>query len=96
MLRAGGRLAVMVPTAGWAARFWRMLPNIGAHLFGEDEIGDILEDHGFTSVQTPAHMVGAYYERLGFRSRGLRRGYYTDNREDALIMWKDPVARGRR
>ncbi len=35
------------------------------------------------------------YERLGFRSRGLRRGYYTDNREDALIMWKDPVARGR-
>ena len=32
------------------------------------------------------------YERLGFTSRGLRRGYYTDNREDALIMWKDPVA----
>jgi [ribosomal protein S18]-alanine N-acetyltransferase len=32
------------------------------------------------------------YERLGFRSRGVRRGYYTDNREDALIMWKDPVA----
>ncbi len=31
------------------------------------------------------------YERLGFRSRGIRRAYYTDNREDALIMWKDPV-----
>jgi ribosomal-protein-alanine N-acetyltransferase len=31
------------------------------------------------------------YERLGFRARGIRRGYYTDNREDALIMWKDPV-----
>ena len=30
------------------------------------------------------------YERLGFRSRGIRRGYYTDNREDALIMWRDP------
>ncbi len=29
------------------------------------------------------------YERLGFRSSGIRRGYYTDNREDALIMWKD-------
>ncbi len=29
------------------------------------------------------------YERLGFAARGLRRGYYTDNREDALIMWKD-------
>ena len=31
------------------------------------------------------------YERLGFQARGLRRGYYTDNREDALIMWKDPL-----
>jgi len=28
------------------------------------------------------------YERLGFTSRGVRRGYYTDNREDALIMWR--------
>ena len=33
------------------------------------------------------------YERLGFRSSGIRRGYYTDNREDALIMWKDPAVR---
>jgi ribosomal-protein-alanine N-acetyltransferase len=33
----------------------------------------------------------ALYERLGFEGRGLRRGYYTDNREDALIMWKDAV-----
>ena len=31
------------------------------------------------------------YERAGFRARGIRRGYYTDNREDALIMWRDPV-----
>jgi [ribosomal protein S18]-alanine N-acetyltransferase len=29
------------------------------------------------------------YERLGFEARGIRRGYYTDNREDALIMWRD-------
>lgn len=29
------------------------------------------------------------YERLGFRPRGIRRGYYTDNREDALIMWRE-------
>ena len=29
------------------------------------------------------------YERLGFEARGTRRGYYTDNREDALIMWRD-------
>jgi ribosomal-protein-alanine N-acetyltransferase len=30
------------------------------------------------------------YERLGFESRGVRRAYYTDNREDALIMWREP------
>jgi [ribosomal protein S18]-alanine N-acetyltransferase len=29
------------------------------------------------------------YERLGFERRGTRRGYYTDNREDALIMWRE-------
>ncbi len=32
------------------------------------------------------------YESLGFVRQGLRRGYYTDNREDALIMWRDPDA----
>jgi ribosomal-protein-alanine N-acetyltransferase len=35
----------------------------------------------------------ALYEGLGFEPRGVRRGYYTDNREDALIMWKDPAVR---
>jgi ribosomal-protein-alanine N-acetyltransferase len=35
----------------------------------------------------------ALYEHFGFQSSGVRRGYYTDNREDALIMWKDPIGR---
>ena len=34
------------------------------------------------------------YESLGFVRQGLRRGYYTDNREDALIMWRDPDPAG--
>lgn len=34
----------------------------------------------------------ALYERLGFEPRGIRRGYYTDHREDALIMWREPVS----
>lgn len=29
------------------------------------------------------------YERFGFTARGVRRGYYTDNREDAMVMWRD-------
>jgi ribosomal-protein-alanine N-acetyltransferase len=28
------------------------------------------------------------YESFGFRSAGKRRGYYHDNKEDALIMWR--------
>ena len=32
------------------------------------------------------------YERLGFEARGIRRGYYTDNREDALIMWREAAS----
>ncbi|MHB9144906.1 MAG: ribosomal protein S18-alanine N-acetyltransferase [Symbiobacteriia bacterium] len=29
------------------------------------------------------------YSKLGFEPRGVRRGYYTDTREDAIVMWKD-------
>jgi ribosomal-protein-alanine N-acetyltransferase len=32
------------------------------------------------------------YESLGFEARGIRRGYYTDNHEDALIMWREPAS----
>jgi ribosomal-protein-alanine N-acetyltransferase len=28
------------------------------------------------------------YEQFGFRDAGRRRGYYHDNREDAVIMWR--------
>jgi [ribosomal protein S18]-alanine N-acetyltransferase len=30
----------------------------------------------------------ALYERFGFRSAGVRRRYYADNGEDAVIMWR--------
>ncbi|TDA66952.1 MAG: ribosomal-protein-alanine N-acetyltransferase [Clostridia bacterium] len=32
------------------------------------------------------------YRHAGFAPVGLRKGYYTDTREDAIIMWKDLVA----
>jgi ribosomal-protein-alanine N-acetyltransferase len=31
------------------------------------------------------------YERFGFKVIGRRRGYYTDNAEDAVIMWSDSI-----
>lgn len=30
------------------------------------------------------------YTSLGFSSEGVRKGYYEDNKEDAIIMWKRP------
>jgi ribosomal-protein-alanine N-acetyltransferase len=33
----------------------------------------------------------ALYEKLGFLSAGVRRRYYADNGEDALIMWRTPA-----
>jgi arsenite methyltransferase len=52
VLRPGGRVAVMVPTAGPVAKLWRLLPDGGAYFFGEDELGDIFEDLGLVSVRT--------------------------------------------
>jgi len=54
-----------------------------------DTAGDT--DRGYTlEVRVSNHGAIALYERFGFRSRGVRRGYYTDNREDALVMWREP------
>lgn len=56
VLRPGGRLAVMVPTVGHGTRVWRLLAKGGAHIFGEDELGDLLESRGFLGVR--ARSVG--------------------------------------
>ncbi len=31
------------------------------------------------------------YRKYGFKETGVRRRYYSDNNEDALIMWSDPL-----
>ena len=49
---------------------------------------------GFTlEVRVSNDAAIELYESLGFRGQGIRRGYYTDNREDALIMWREPLER---
>jgi [ribosomal protein S18]-alanine N-acetyltransferase len=45
---------------------------------------------GFTlEVRSSNDAAVRLYESMGFRAQGVRRGYYTDNREDAVIMWRD-------
>jgi ribosomal-protein-alanine N-acetyltransferase len=57
------------------------------HLF-EDTLAD--RERGYTLEVRVTNAVAIHlYESLGFVATGMRRGYYTDNREDALIMWRD-------
>jgi [ribosomal protein S18]-alanine N-acetyltransferase len=57
------------------------------------EVTDSDSRRGYT-LEVRVSNTGAIrlYERLGFEPRGIRRGYYTDNREDALIMWREPAS----
>ena len=55
-------------------------------------IAQLLEEGGPAdryTLEVRASNRGAIemYERLGFRHAGVRRRYYNDNGEDALIMW---------
>jgi ribosomal-protein-alanine N-acetyltransferase len=40
-----------------------------------------------TSNDNAMHM----YEAFGFKVIGRRKGYYTDNGEDAIVMWSDSI-----
>jgi [ribosomal protein S18]-alanine N-acetyltransferase len=60
------------------------------HLF-ETTMADA--ERGYTlEVRVSNGVAIQLYTSLGFLETGVRRGYYTDNREDALIMWRDPDA----
>lgn len=55
------------------------------HLF---EIADRPGEQYTLEVRESNHAAIRLYERFGFRSAGLRPGYYHDNKEDAVIMWR--------
>lgn len=38
-------------------------------------------------VRVSNYVAQNLYRKLGFQNGGIRKGYYTDNHEDALIMW---------
>ena len=50
--KPGGRIALMVPTAGSVGPLLRLLPDGGANFFAEDELADILEDLCLVCVRT--------------------------------------------
>jgi len=56
------------------------------------EIADGPGEQYTLEVRTSNDAAIRLYEKFGFRSAGRRRGYYHDNREDALIMWRTSQA----
>ena len=60
-----------------------LLEHLFEHTADDRERGYTLE------VRVSNSVAIRLYESLGFVASGMRRGYYTDNREDALIMWRD-------
>jgi [ribosomal protein S18]-alanine N-acetyltransferase len=42
-------------------------------------------------VRVSNHVAQSLYRKYGFKETGVRRHYYSDNGEDALIMWSDPI-----
>ena len=61
---------------------------------GERLLRQLMED-GYQSgverfsldVRAANHPAIALYKKMGFCQEGLRKGYYEDPREDAMIMW---------
>jgi [ribosomal protein S18]-alanine N-acetyltransferase len=52
------------------------------------ELADGPSEQYTLEVRTSNDAAIKLYEGFGFRGAGRRRGYYHDNREDALIMWR--------
>ena len=42
-------------------------------------------------VRVTNEVAQRLYEKYTFKEMGVRRRYYSDNNEDALVMWTDPI-----
>ncbi|UWG98253.1 ribosomal protein S18-alanine N-acetyltransferase [Dehalobacter sp. DCM] len=63
---------------GWGEYLMRQVIQ---HMLGKGILRFTLEVR--VSNQTARNL----YEKLGFRAAGRRKNYYSDNQEDAIIMW---------
>jgi len=64
--------------------------------WGERLLGELMKTASYLGmksitleVRVSNQIAQNLYRKKGFRSAGTRKGYYSDNREDALIMWAD-------
>jgi ribosomal-protein-alanine N-acetyltransferase len=71
-----------------------ILPEYRGRKFGEalmQNLFDVAKTMGAKSmtleVRVTNYVAQALYRKFGFQKGGLRKNYYTDNQEDALVMW---------
>lgn len=71
-----------------------LLPDYRGKGLGElllRNVMDVLRKLGATSmtleVRVSNHIAQSLYQKLGFKPGGIRKNYYSDNNEDALVMW---------
>jgi len=71
--------------------------KLGARLL--DELLGMAESLGLEratlEVRVSNEVARRLYVKMGFREIGVRKGYYSDNNEDAVIMWIDLKGRSR-
>jgi ribosomal-protein-alanine N-acetyltransferase len=98
---AHGRLAAYLVCSRYDT-VWHIMnvavdPDLRNHGIGtaliERLIDEVADPGARYTLEVRMSNVGAIrlYERFGFRSAGMRRRYYQDNGEDALIMWRTPA-----
>ena len=67
--------------------------GVGSELV--DNLIKIAQKEGITKMTLEVRKgniaAKALYGKYGFEAGGLRKGYYSDNGEDAIIMWKNEV-----
>ncbi|WP_404407627.1 ribosomal protein S18-alanine N-acetyltransferase [Jeotgalibacillus malaysiensis] len=71
-----------------------VVPELRGRKLGEKlmvKVMDMLRNEGVTmmtlEVRVSNNIAQSLYEKLGFSRGGIRKNYYSDNGEDALVMW---------
>lgn len=71
-----------------------LLPKYRGKKLGEAllrKVMDIAREKGAKTmtleVRVTNDIAQSLYRKLGFQNGGIRKNYYTDNQEDALVMW---------
>jgi ribosomal-protein-alanine N-acetyltransferase len=71
-----------------------LLPQYRGKGLGEALLRNVMQyalEHGAETVTLEVRVSNQIaqnlYRKLGFQNGGIRKSYYTDNYEDALVMW---------